>query len=107
MDLYFKLEKEGLVFNLEKCQSLDGDFKSSGEPFWYLTEYIKRSNKYRKKEVILNLKGEILELEKCSLEEFQNFGSEYIKQIKSLYKKATRIISDIEDINKSFSQPKV
>lgn len=57
--------------------------------------------------MILNLKGEILELEKCSLEEFQNFGSEYIKQIKSLYKKATRIISDIEDINKSFSQPKV
>ena len=57
--------------------------------------------------MILNLKGEILELEKSSLEEVQNFGSEYIKQIKSLHKKATRIISDIEDINKSFSQPKV
>lgn len=86
---------------------MDGDFKSNGEPFWDLTEYIKRNNKYRKKEVILNLKGEILELEKCSLEEVQNFGSEYIKQIKSLHKKATRIISDTEDINKSFFQSKV
>lgn len=92
---------------MEKCQSIDGDFKSSGEPFWDLTEYIKRNNKYRKKEVILNLKGEILELEKCSLEEAQNFGSEYIKQIKSLHKKATRIISDVDDINKSFFQSKV
>lgn len=60
-----------------------------------------------KKGVILNLKGELLEREKCSLEEVQNFGSEYIKQIKSLHKKATRIISDIEDINKSFFQSKV
>ena len=57
--------------------------------------------------MILNLKGELLEREKCSLEEVQNFGSEYIKQIKSLHKKATRIISDIEDINKSFFQSKV
>ena len=87
MDLYFKLEKEGLLFKLEKSQSIDCDFKSSGEPFWDLTEYIKRNNKYRKKEVFLNLKDEILELEKCSLEEVQNFGSEYIKQIKSLHKK--------------------